>query len=137
MVPWLSQSVSPPSGSPCTKSPPGNSRGNRGLGVTPVSMMATVTPAPVEYCQACSMLSMVLPGSGCATLGSPTTTGVTHALVWRISWGGPGVSSGGSAPGSITGGATASAAGGASTLALSSPNAARPAATLLPRISAT
>ena len=44
-VPWASQSLSP-SPSARTKSPPG-STGTRGDAFTPVSMMATVTPAPV------------------------------------------------------------------------------------------
>ena len=35
----------------------------------------TVTPAPVEYCQACATLSIALPGAGWATSGSAITTG--------------------------------------------------------------
>ncbi|SOX56718.1 hypothetical protein MAAFP003_5426 [Mycobacterium ahvazicum] len=38
----------------------------------PVSMTATGTPLPVEYCQALLMLSIVKPGAGKATFGSAT-----------------------------------------------------------------
>src|SRR5258705_5410290 len=89
-------------------------------------MRATDTPAPVEYCHACLMSSMALPGGGCATSGSPMTTGVTQALLCFISSVGPGVSLGGSAAGSITGGAMAHAAGGATTCA--DTNATKPSA---------
>jgi hypothetical protein len=86
-------------------------------------MSATLTPAPVEYCHACLMSSMALPGGGWPTSGSPMTTGVTHALFCFISSVGPGVSSGGRAEGSITGGAMAHAAVGATRCADSSATA--------------
>src|SRR5262245_27667526 len=100
-------------------------------------MSATDTPAPVEYCHAWVMSSMALPGGGCATSGSPITTGVTHALFCFITSVGPGVLLGGNARGSMTGGATANAAGGATRLADSRVIAATAAATGRARISDT
>jgi hypothetical protein len=78
-------------------------------------MMATVTPAPVEYCHAWVTLSIALPGGGWTTSGSAITTGLMHASLWRISWLGPGGPAGGNAAGSITGGAIAKATGAART----------------------
>ena len=103
----------------------------------PGSMSATLTPAPVEYCQAALTSSMALPGGGWPTSGSAITTGVTHALFCFISSVGPGVSLGGNAPGSMTGGATASAAGGATRLADSNAIAPNAAAVARARISDT
>jgi hypothetical protein len=102
-----------------------------------VSISATVTPAPVEYCQAWGTLSIALPGAGWPRSGSAITTGFTHATFWRISSVGPGGPSGGKAPGSITGGARAAAAGAEHTWAASNAAAANAEASRRARISGT
>jgi hypothetical protein len=91
-------------------------------------MSATVTPAPVEYCQAWVTSSMALPGGGCPTSGSPMTTGAAHSEFCFISSSGPGGPSGGSAPGLIAGRSMAWAVGAAHTCRASSAAAAPTAA---------
>jgi hypothetical protein len=50
----------------------------------PVSMTATGTPLPVEYCQALLIFSMVKPGAVTATLGSATVIVRAQAKLCRI-----------------------------------------------------
>lgn len=76
-----------------------------------MSMTATGTPLPVEYCQALLMFSMVKPGAVTATLGSATVIVRAQAKLCRIGWSEPGLPSGGTRLGSTLGGGIAWAAG--------------------------
>ena len=90
--------------------------------------MATVTPAPVEYCHACGHVEHRVARGGLGDVGVGDHDRVLHASLWRISSVGPGGSAGGNAAGSITGGAIAIAVGAAITWAASNaaaPNGAR------------
>lgn len=49
-----------------------------------MSMTATGTPFPVEYCQALAMLSIVKPGAVTATFGSATVMVRAQMLLCRI-----------------------------------------------------
>ena len=49
-----------------------------------MSMTATGTPLPVEYCQALAMLSIVKPGAVAATFGSATVMVRAQILLCRI-----------------------------------------------------
>lgn len=79
--------------------------------MTPVSITATVTPLPVEYCHALLMLSIVKPGAGSATFGSATVIVRAQMLLCRIGWSGRGGPSGGTSAGSTWGGGIACAEG--------------------------
>src|SRR5947209_8141658 len=83
--------------------------GNRGCGVTPVSITATRTPAPRPKRQASDRFSMSM-YLGCTRKSLPgnTPTSVQYEFCF-IGWPGPGALSGGTAPGSIPGGLIAEA----------------------------
>lgn len=55
-----------------------------GFGVTPVSMTATGTPLPVEYCHAAAIPSMSNPGASWATSGLMTVIGTLQEFERRI-----------------------------------------------------
>ena len=79
--------------------------------MTPVSITATVTPLPVEYCHALLTFSIVKPGAGNATFGSATVIVRAQMLLCRIGWSGCGGPSGGTSDGSTDGDGTACADG--------------------------
>ena len=93
-----------------------------------MSINATETPRPVEYCHAVVMLSMAKPGLGRETLGSAAAIVWAHSLLWRMGCSGPGGASGGTDPGSTDGGAMADAAGTLVTVAVSNTTIAMAAA---------
>ena len=83
--------------------------GSRGWGRTPVSMTATITPAPVENLWACSICSAVNGGGVLARSEFGSTPPTTQAPFLRMGPSGPGGPSGGAAATSGLGGVTAPA----------------------------
>jgi len=79
--------------------------------LTPVSIKATVTPLPVEYCHALVILSMAKPAVGRPTSGLATVIAWAQTLLCRMGWSGPGGPSDGTNDGSMIGGAIAIAPG--------------------------
>ena len=76
-----------------------------------MSIKATVTPLPVEYCHALVMFSIVKPAVDRPTSGLGTVIAWAQTLLCRMGWSGPGGPSGGTNDGSMTGDAIAIALG--------------------------
>lgn len=79
------------------KPPPAIMPGSRGWGRTPVSMTATITPAPVENLWVCSICSAVNGGGVSARSEFGSTPPTTQAPFLRMGPSGPGGPSGGAA----------------------------------------
>jgi hypothetical protein len=87
--------------------------------LTPVSTTATVTPLPVEYCQALLMLSIAKPGAVSPIFGSATVIARAQMLLCRMGCSGSGTPLSGTAAGSTDGGSIAMAFGALDIIAVS------------------